>query len=216
VKAPELKERLSDLGLSIVGCHINPLDIDIIPRALDYQVALGNKQIGNDIEFYPYEDMDHVLQRCELFNKIGDLAKQRGMRFYYHNHFQEFQKFGDKFVYDIIAEKTDPSLIFFEMDTYWMYRGGQNPLDWMKRLKERIVLLHQKDFPATCPQPMNLYQGVIDRNKNIDLELFMKNKHPLYFTEIGTGILPVQSIIDAANKLPRFEYMLLEQDLTSK
>jgi len=61
---------------------------------------------------------------------------------------------------------------------------------------------------------MNLYEGVIDRNKNIDLELFMKNKHPLCFTEIGTGILPIQSIIDAANRLPRFEYMLLEQDLT--
>jgi sugar phosphate isomerase/epimerase len=214
VKAPELKERFSDLGLSIVGCHINPLDIAIIPRALDYQMALGNKQIGNDIEFYPYGDRDHVLQRCELFNKIGDLAKRRGMRFYYHNHFQEFQRFGDKFVYEIIAEKTDPSLVFFEMDTYWMYRAGQNPLDWMKRLQERVVLLHQKDFPATCPQPMNLYEGVIDRNKNIDLELFMKNKHPLCFTEIGTGILPIQSIIDAANKLPRFEYMLLEQDLT--
>jgi sugar phosphate isomerase/epimerase len=158
--------------------------------------------------------MDFLLRRCELFNKIGDLAKQRGMRFYYHNHFQEFQKFGDKYVYEIIAQKTDPSLVFFEMDTYWMYRGGQNPLDWMKRLKERVVLLHQKDFPATCPQPMNLYEGVIDRNKNIDLELFMKNKHPLCFTEIGTGTLPIQSIIDAANRLPRFEYMLLEQDLT--
>lgn len=43
----------------------------------------------------------------------------------YHNHFQEFQKFGDKFVYEIIAEKTDPSLVFFEMDTYWMYREGR-------------------------------------------------------------------------------------------
>ena len=99
--------------VSIIGCHINPLDIDIIPRALDYQAALGNKQIGNDIEFYPYGDVDHVLQRCELFNTIGDLAKQRGMRFYYHNHFQEFQKFGDKFVYEIIAQKTDPSLASF-------------------------------------------------------------------------------------------------------
>jgi len=56
-----------------------------------------------------------------------------------------------------------------------MYRGGQNPLDWMKRLKERVVLLHQKDFPATCPQPMNLYERIIDRNKNIDLELSMES-----------------------------------------
>jgi len=214
VKATELKQRLSDLGMVIVGCHINPLDMDTVPRALDYQVELGNKQIGNDIFFYPYQDMDLVLQRCDLFNKVGELAKQRGMRFYYHNHFQEFQTFGDKFVYETIAEKTDPSLVFFEPDTYWMYRAGQDPLVWMDRLIDRIVLLHQKDFPATCPQPLNLYSGVIDRDKDIDNKMFSTNKNPLCFTEIGTGTLPIQSIIDAANKLPRLEYMVLEQDST--
>ena len=54
VQAPELRDQLGDLGLSIVGCHINPLHLDILPRALDYQAELGNTQIGCDIEFYPY------------------------------------------------------------------------------------------------------------------------------------------------------------------
>src|SRR5947209_18993957 len=35
VNAPEPKERLSDLGLSIVGCHISPLCIAIMRRARD-------------------------------------------------------------------------------------------------------------------------------------------------------------------------------------
>jgi sugar phosphate isomerase/epimerase len=140
VKAPELKKRLSDLGLFIVGCHINPLDLDTLSPALDYQVELGNKQIGNDIFFYPYQDMDFVLRRCDLLNKVGELTKQRGMRYYYHNHYQEFQTFGDKSVYEIIVEKTDPSLVFFEPDTYWIIRAAQDPLYCMTRLKDRIVL----------------------------------------------------------------------------
>ena len=34
------------------------------------------------------------------------------------------------------------------------------------------------------------------------------------FTEIGTGILPIQDIIDTANTLPNLQYMLLEQDFS--
>ena len=108
VRAPELRDQLGDLGLSIVGCHINPLHLDILPRALDYQAELGNTQIGCDIEFYPYGDRDFVLRRCETFNQVGELARERGMRFYYHNHFQEFQRFGDDYVYDLILANTDP------------------------------------------------------------------------------------------------------------
>src|SRR5688500_5264850 len=37
VDAQELRSQLANLGLSIVGCHINPLELDILPRALDYQ-----------------------------------------------------------------------------------------------------------------------------------------------------------------------------------
>ena len=31
VQAPELRDQLGELGLSIVGCHINPLHLDICP-----------------------------------------------------------------------------------------------------------------------------------------------------------------------------------------
>lgn len=215
VDAGDLRSQLDDLGLSIVGCHVNPLDLDILPRALDYQAELGNTQIGCDIEFYPYGDRDHVLRRCETFNHVGELARSRGMRFYYHNHFQEFQRFGDDYVYDLILANTDPTLVFLELDTYWMYRGGQDPISWMERVGERVILLHQKDFPADAPQPLNLFDSVVSPTETIDMAVFEERKDTLCFTEIGTGVLPIQDIIDAASKLPQLDYLFLEQDHTT-
>lgn len=215
VDAAELRTRLADLGLSIVGCHINPLDVDILPRALDYQAELGNTQFGCDIEFYPYGDRDYVLRRAELFNNVGKLARERGMRFYYHNHFQEFQRIGDDYVYDLILENTDPDLVKLEIDTYWMHRGGQDPVAWMQKCADRVILLHQKDFPADAPQPLNLFDGVVSPTENIDLEVFLERKDERCFTEIGTGVLPIQDIIDAAGTLPNLDYLILEQDHTA-
>lgn len=215
VDAKELRDHLAELGLSIVGCHINPLDLDILPRALDYQAELGNTQIGCDIEFYPYGDRDFVRRRCEIFNQVGELAAARGMRFYYHNHFQEFQRFGDDYVYDLILANTDPSLVFLQLDTYWMYRGGQDPIAWMRRHPDRVILLHQKDFPADAPQPLDLFDGVVSPTEVIDDAVFTDRKDPLCFTEIGTGILPIQDIIDVASELPNLDYLLLEQDHTT-
>jgi sugar phosphate isomerase/epimerase len=215
VRAPELRDQLGDLGLSIVGCHINPLHLDILPRALDYQAELGNTQIGCDIEFYPYGDRDFVLRRCETFNQVGELARERGMRFYYHNHFQEFQRFGDDYVYDLILANTDPSLVFLEIDTYWVYRGGQDPVEWMTRFADRVILLHQKDFPTNAPQPLDLYSGIVSPAAHIDMALFEASKDTLCFTEIGTGVLPIQDIVDCAATLPNLDYMILEQDHTT-
>lgn len=214
VSASEFRRKLDELGLSIVGCHINPLDVDILPRALEYQSELGNPYFGCDIEFYPYGDLDYVLRRAETFNQIGELAREHGMKFYYHNHFQEFQRFQNKYVYEIIMENTDPDLVKLEVDTYWMYRGGQDPIEWMQRYADRVVLLHQKDFPENSPQPMNMFAGVISPTESIDIDLFMERKDPLAFVEIGTGVLPIQDIIDTAATLPNLDYMILEQDYT--
>lgn len=215
LSAKDMKETLNSLGLSIVGCHVNPLNIDRLPAVLDYHQELGNKQIGCDIEFYPYQDKDYLLRRCELFNKVGELCKERGMRYYYHNHYQEFQTMGDKTVYELIMENTDPELVFIEMDTYWITRAGHDPIKLIEKYKDRLVLLHQKDFPKEAPQPMVMYDGVIDKNKEITYPLFEDTKDPQCFTEIGTGVLPIQDTINVALKAPHLDYIILEQDHTN-
>jgi sugar phosphate isomerase/epimerase len=209
VPAEDMKKSLDDLGLKIVGCHVAPLELDVIDRVLDYHQVLGNPQIGCAIDFFPYGDVDFVLRRCDLFNQIGEKCKARGMRFYYHNHYQEFQKFGDKTVYEILMENTDPSLVFVEIDTYWATRAGIDPIALMEQYRDRLVLLHQKDFPAEAPQPVVVFDGVIDRGADIDMAAFGSTVDPRCFTEIGTGTLPIQKIIDKAQSAPHLEYILL-------
>lgn len=148
-----LTDFLQRRGVSIVGCHINPLDLDRLPAVLDFHQRIGNPRIGCDIEFYPFGDVDHVKRRADFFNAVGRLAADRGMEFYYHNHFQEFQRFGDTTVYQLLMENTDPELVRFEMDTYWAYRGGADPIEWFREHPDRFILIHQKDFPAAAPQP---------------------------------------------------------------
>jgi len=214
VPARELKETLDGLGLQIVGCHVNPLREELLPEVLDYHAELGSTQIGCDIEFFPYEDMDYLKRRCEMFNRIGELCRERGMRYYYHNHYQEFQCFHGKMVYDIIMENTDPGLVYAEMDTYWIARGGQDPVSFMRKYNDRLILLHQKDFPKNATEPLCMYDGLVDRNRDIDTQVFSDTKNPLSFTEIGTGLLPIQDYIRAARSCPNLDYIILEQDAT--
>jgi len=211
IEPERLKRLLRENGLQIIGSHINPLDVNILGPVLDFHAEVGNPGIGCDIEFYPYGDLEYVKRRAETFNKVGKLAAERGMDFYYHNHFQEFQEFDGKLVYEVLLEETDPELVKIEMDTFWVYRGGHDPIEWINRYRDRVVLTHQKDFPD-IGEPLNLFDGIVAPDANIDHALFQKVKNPLSFVEVGTGTLPIQNIIDTLAELPNFRYMLLEQD----
>jgi sugar phosphate isomerase/epimerase len=216
IEAGFLQELIKDRGAEVVGCHINPLDLERLPQVLDFHQQIGNPRIGCDIEFYPYGEVDYVKRRADFMNQVGRLCADRGMEFYYHNHFQEFQRFGDLTVYQMLLDNTDPDLVRFQLDTFWAYRGGADPLEWFAEYPDRYILIHQKDFPADAPQPLNLYDGVVDMAAPITMELFQRVAVPETFTEVGTGILPIQQILDTVDRLPNFRYALLEQDHSSR
>ena len=85
----------------------------------------------------------------------------------------------------------------------------------MRKRADRVILVHQKDVPADAPQPLNLFEGVVSPTETIDLAVFQERKDERCFTEIGTGVLPIQSVLDAAGALPTVDYLILEQDHTA-
>jgi sugar phosphate isomerase/epimerase len=212
ITADFLAQIMRERGITIIGCQINPLDLDRLPVILEFQEKIGNRNIGCDIEFYPYNDLEYVKRRADYFNQVGRIAGERGMQFFYHNHFQEFQRFGDKTVYELLMEYTDPELVKFELDTYWAFRGGADPLKLFRTYPDRFIMSHQKDFPADAERPLNMFDGTVAPDATITMPLFSELERPAEFAEVGTGILPIQDIIDAADQLPNFQYMLLEQD----
>lgn len=215
LEAESLVKLLGKYGAKVVNVHLSPVDGQFLEKYLRpvirYHQAIGNHSLTSAMDFF--ESRDDILKKCELFNKIGRICHEEGMDFLYHNHFHEFQKFNGKTVMDYMAENTDPDYLKFEIDTFWVMRGGYDPVQVLRKYGKRVKLIHQKDFSKKSKAPVNLL-SVLDPNEKIDRETFSKLKDISVFTEIGTGIMDIQSIIDAGNEIG-VEYIILEQDFSS-
>lgn len=188
--ARDLKRMLDDLGLDVVGSHvgIDMLENDLT-AALDYNEELDNRHV-----VCPYLDeerrrtADDWIRMGELFTRIGGACKARGMVFAYHNHSFEFHRFGDKCGMDLLLDASDPALVRSELDVYWALHGGQNPAEYIRRLGERIVLVHLKDMAPDA-----------DRS----------------FAEVGEGIIPWPEVLAACEATDVAAY-IVEQDVCKR
>ncbi len=210
VPADQLLEILGGFGAKVVSSHIRPIDDTTLPAIIEYHHKIGNKYVGQSADFFP--DYDTLMKRCEFYNQVGKTLSAYGMKFLYHNHYHEFQKFQDKYVLYHIMDNTDPQYVDFELDTFWAMRGGADPVEVIKRLGSRMHMIHQKDFSKTTDSPINLWT-VKDPNVPITRETFGSGFDKKDFCEVGTGIMPIQDILDAANEQGA-EFVILEQDAT--
>ena len=108
---------------------------------------------------------------ADRFNRIGEQARAAGLRFGYHNHNFEFETFGGSTpAYETLVTKTDPALVSFELDAYWAYKAGQDPVRYFERFPGRFSLLHAKDGTAPPERAMaDVGKGVIDFNRLFSL-----------------------------------------------
>jgi sugar phosphate isomerase/epimerase len=61
-----------------------------------------------------------------------------------------------------MLELLDPS-VMFEIDTYWVKTAGLDPAEIIRKLGNRVNLLHLKDGPAAIEPPqVALGEGVMD------------------------------------------------------
>jgi sugar phosphate isomerase/epimerase len=82
---------------------------------------------------------------CRLFNEVGARLKDEGLVFNYHNHAWEFEDLGGVNGMDLISAETDPLLVKFNIDVFWVYIGGRDPVDFTRRNRERAGYFHFKD-----------------------------------------------------------------------
>jgi sugar phosphate isomerase/epimerase len=156
----ELRRLLRRYRLRAVGSHVNYHSNN--PAAYAFTTQL--EQVLDDAEEIgmPYigtasspgarygETVDGYRRAAEDFNSFGAAARERGMRFYQHNHSGEFAVEGGTRLYDVILEETDPRLVVFELDIFWAYVGqsrfpGFKPHEYPWYMPERFPMFHVKD-----------------------------------------------------------------------
>ena len=66
-----------------------------------------------------------------------------GIKLCYHNHSHEFFPNEDgQIIYDELVSRTNMGL---EIDTFWAFAGGKDPIAMMEALKDRLHFIHIKD-----------------------------------------------------------------------
>jgi len=189
--AKELRHMIDDAGLSVPSGHF---DYEGFDGKLDYA-----KQLGVNWMVCPMlpKTQQYVLEgfhtAAKQFNEWGKKVSDLGMRFAFHNHDYEFKPYGDKTGYQVLLDETDPNLVFFEMDCYWITQSGHDPVEMLHRLGNRVRMIHLKDRKPGFPPSYDMEES------------------SSHFTEVGHGSINWKAVIAAAQQM-NIEYYFVEQD----
>ncbi|GAA4734585.1 sugar phosphate isomerase/epimerase family protein [Flavisolibacter ginsenosidimutans] len=182
----EFKKLMDNLGMTIVSSHCD-INKDFERKASE-AAAIGMKYLLCPY-LGPQKSIDDFKRFADTFNKRGEVCKQNGIRFGYHNHDYGFKPVDGQLPQDVLMQNTDKDLVDFEMDMYWVVTAGQNPSDWYRKYPGRFKLCHVKDRQKGVP---------LTEKKNVSVVL-------------GTGSInfPSHLKVGVANGL---KYFIVEQE----
>jgi sugar phosphate isomerase/epimerase len=189
----EFKKMADAAGVKVTGSHVNPPVrkyskenmgeiADFWKKTVDAHLKCSVKTVVQP-GMPSIESNDDAAIVCEVFNKAGEIAKNAGIKWGYHNHSGEFQKAvkeedkgkrgvqGDV-IYDLLLKGTDPKLVFFEMDVYWTVMGQNDPLDYFEKYAGRFPILHIKDRSILGKSGMMNFENIFTKAYQNGLDEF--------------------------------------------
>ena len=88
--------------------------------------------------------IENWKETCGRFNTVGKRFKEAGLRLGYHNHDIEFIPTENQIPYDIVLQFTNPEYVTIQMDIWWIYTGGQDPISFIEKYPGRFEMCHIK------------------------------------------------------------------------
>lgn len=170
---------LSDQGMKMVSAHCD-WKTDLARKA-DEVASIGGKYLICPW-LGPQKSIDDFKHYAEAFNQAGEVCKKAGIKFAYHNHDYSFKPIDGQIPQQVMMDLTDPTLVDFEMDMYWVVTAGVDPIAYMKKYANRFKLCHIKDRLKDTQEPFascTLGQGIInyadllDQAKTLNMEYFI-------------------------------------------
>ena len=141
--AAEVKEMLDKTGMICSGTHSSWTDLR--PTKIMETIAY-HKAIGNPNYIVPGADLstlEKIEDFCNVMNYAKPILEAEGIKLGYHNHSHEFKvmPWGST-IHGELERRTN---VEFEIDTFWAFNAGIDPIQTMERLKDRIRVIHLKD-----------------------------------------------------------------------
>lgn len=222
VSVDELKKILNDNGLYTYSGHYDLgkyLDKDSteqenVEKYIEIAHNLGQKYIIAPVppmhKISSLDQTDYQYMADQL-NKAGEMAKKAGLTMGYHNHFWEFKEFGNGTKgLDILLAFTDPDLVTFELDMFWINKAGERAASYFSKYPGRFQLWHIKDMDREFSEP--IAQNNIDpRTGKRDTVNLLEILSSIKYTEVGSGSIDYTALAQYAEE-SGLKYAYVEQD----
>jgi len=159
-----LRAVLDRNGLRAPSTHVAGMALDDIDRQLDEAQVLGHQYVVvASLPIAGKPTLDDYRRWADRLNEGGRRARARGIWIGFHNHAGDFTLIDGAVPYDLLAERTDPSVVRLQLDTGNLASAGRDPLGYLQRFGSRYWSFHIKDVPRLgAPTDTDLGKGVLD------------------------------------------------------
>ena len=120
-----------------------------------------------------YASLEGLAAYCDYFNAVGEKCNAAGITFGYHNHDGEFSTLEGEVIYDFMLDNTDPEKVMFQLDIYWIYEGGGDPMAYFEKYPDRFTSIHIKDEKELGESGDIDFVAVLDRAQEIGSKYFV-------------------------------------------
>ncbi|MBQ7838957.1 MAG: sugar phosphate isomerase/epimerase [Lachnospiraceae bacterium] len=140
--AEEVKAMLAENGLKVSGTHSGLADlVNDFEGTVKYHKTIGNTNYI--IPGAPWGTAAELDDTIEKINRLQPLLAAEGITLAYHNHAGEFKPNADgQIAHEEMEKRTS---VNFQIDTFWAYAAGKDPVELITRLKDRVKIIHLKD-----------------------------------------------------------------------
>lgn len=207
----QFKKEIEKSGMTVLSSHVGKRLNDDIASTNWNEIwqwwdtaILAHKAAGMKYIVMPsmpkVKSLAELKSYCDYYNQIGEKCNAAGLRFGYHNHSFEFVEVEGEMMYDYMIKNTDPSKVFFQMDVYWVVRGGQSPVEYFINYPNRFEILHLKDHKELGQSGMVGYDAIFRNAKEAGVKYLVVEVEKYNYT-------PLESIKKS------LDYLLLHPDL---
>jgi sugar phosphate isomerase/epimerase len=161
-KPADVRKAMDDLGLVTNSAHVQLADMrEDFDGVLELAGIMGQRNLVLPWLAEEERTLDGYRAIADLLNTRGEQAKKAGFTIGYHNHEFEFLDQDGSNGYDILLERTDPSLVSMEIDLYWVRKAGADPFALFEKAPGRFTSCHIKDM-GSDGDIVDVGSGVID------------------------------------------------------
>jgi inosose dehydratase len=223
----ELRKELDNRALSMVGAFVPVFLKDKAKHAAGAEAAVKTAKLMADAGFPDAfivlaDENGSIKERTSNAGRVtttmglsknewktfsegadlvaGEVKSSTGLRTVFHHHCAGYVETPSEI--DTLLSLTDPLLVGLVLDMGHYMFGGGNPLDALKKHKERIWHIHFKD----C------HPGIAAKSRNEGWDYFKSVANGV-FCELGKGSVDFKSIVSELKAQKYSGWIVVEQDV---